>query len=577
MSEKAKDPEVIAKKISHKPIDYEILNRLTDNFGKRFTSQQELSAEQAFWLRISNPTTQPSLRPVRVEVPSELPKVSLVNEILKKIKFQLAQFDSVVKKRTTPNALTEGELGFEHTKAVVNNEIILFLKSLKNIFNVFDKDILNEITEVKIVFDQMEVVVQQSSVDKQCLKIANKELLLENDRLSQQIMSQDIVSTLMNWAKLLSENERLCKEINHVKQVLKDHFDSIKQTRVLQKEQCDSLINKLNLKSAEHKYLKAQIQDKVFVITSLKNDLRKLKGKATFDNAAQIPSATTVVPKMFKLDLEPLAPKLMHNREIHILYLKHTKDQADILRGIVEQAKSKQPLNNKLDFSCKHAKRIQKLLVYVQDTCPSAIRLSETKVVQIVLWYLDSECSKHMIGNRSQLMNFVSKFLGAVRFENDQIARIIGYGDYLLGNVIISRTLREFYENVGISYQTSVARTPQQNGVVERRKRTLVEAARTMLIFSKALLFLWVEAINTACYTQNRSLIRHRYNKTPYELMQHKKLDLSFLHVFGSLCYPINDHKDLGKFDAKANIRIFVGYAPAKKAFRIYNRRTRIM
>ncbi|GKE52836.1 retrovirus-related pol polyprotein from transposon TNT 1-94, partial [Tanacetum coccineum] len=75
------------------------------------------------------------------------------------------------------------------------------------------------------------------------------------------------------------------------------------------------------------------------------------------------------------------------------------------------------------------------------------------------------------------------------------------------------QTLREWYENVGISHQTSVARTPQQNSVTERRNRTLVEAARTMLIFSKALLFLWAEAINTACYTQNRSLIRLRYNK----------------------------------------------------------------
>nr|GEV82459.1 hypothetical protein [Tanacetum cinerariifolium] len=123
----------------------------------------------------------------------------------------------------------------------------------------------------------------------------------------------------------------------------------------------------------------------------------------------------------------------------------------------------------------------------------------------------------------TMLMNFVSKFLGTVRFENDQIANIMGYGDFQLGNVIISR-----------------------NGVVERQNRTLVEAARTMLIFSKASLFFWAKAINTACYTQNRSLIRIRYNKTPYKLMQNNKLDLSFLHVFGSLCYPTNDHEDLG-------------------------------
>ncbi|GKA88020.1 retrovirus-related pol polyprotein from transposon TNT 1-94 [Tanacetum coccineum] len=139
----------------------------------------------------------------------------------------------------------------------------------------------------------------------------------------------------------------------------------------------------------------------------------------------------------------------------------------------------------------------------------------------------------------------------------------------------VNQTLREFYENVGILHQISVARTPQQNGVVERRNQTLVEAARTMLIFSKAPLFLWAEAINTTCYTQNRSLIRLRYNKTPYELMQDKKPNISLFHVFGALCYPTNDNDDLGKLDAKANIGIFVGYALAKKAFRIYNKRTR--
>nr|GEY30865.1 retrovirus-related Pol polyprotein from transposon TNT 1-94 [Tanacetum cinerariifolium] len=113
-----------------------------------------------------------------------------------------------------------------------------------------------------------------------------------------------------------------------------------------------------------------------------------------------------------------------------------------------------------------------------------------------------------------------------------------------------------------------------KNGIGETRNQTLMEAARTMFIFSKAPLFLWAEAINTSCYTQNHSLIRLHYNKTPYELMYEKKPDLSFLHVFGSLCYPTNDSKDLGKLNEKADIGIFVGYVPAKKAFKIYNRRT---
>nr|GEY31805.1 hypothetical protein [Tanacetum cinerariifolium] len=111
--------------------------------------------------------------------------------------------------------------------------------------------------------------------------------------------------------------------------------------------------------------------------------------------------------------------------------------------------------------------------------------------------------------------------------------------------------LKDYFDTIGISYQMSFVRTPQQNGVVDRRNQTLVEAARTMLIFSRAPLFLWAEAIATACFTKNRSIIHHRFNKTPYELINGRKLDISFLHVFDALCYPKNDREDIGKLGAK--------------------------
>ncbi|GJR16207.1 retrovirus-related pol polyprotein from transposon TNT 1-94 [Tanacetum coccineum] len=754
MSEKAKDPEVIAKKISHKPIDYEKLNSLTDDFEK-------------------------------LEVPSELPKVSLVNASLKKLKVHLTHFDSVVKKRTTPNAFEEDVLLTVINTMSWNNDSVniemqtcdscekclnldVELSKSKQAYNdllknysqlekhcisleasmqlkqeVFQNDescVNHNGVEIQEYFEINDLKARLQDKDTTICKLKDtirslskntKEENVNHDKCELEPINEELENSV---AKLLSENKRLCNEINHVKQVFKDQFDSIKQTRIRHKEQSDSLINKLNLKSVENEDLKAQNQDKVFVITSLKNNLRKLKGKEIVENVVHTPSATTIAPGMFKLDLEPLPP-------------------------------------SELDLACKYAIRIQELLLYVQDMCPNAIipnakkvtvkpmnnvkkvrfaepltssnnikqvessntsdsntpvlsstgvkcstrncrsklpgnkkndRISQTPsrnkknkveaqprkvnnsnrvvkpvcdvdvkhslskanskilcatcnksmfdgVVQIVLWYLDSGCSKHMTGNRSHLINFVSKFLGTVRFGNDQIARIIGYGDYQLGNVIISRvyyveglghnlfsvgqfcdadlevafrkntcfirnlegvdllsgsrdtnlytislddmlksssicllskasktkswlwhrrlshlnfvivdnysrftwvkflktkdealaaiikcikniqvrlkatvqnvrtdngttfvnqTLREWYENVGITHQTSVARTPQQNGVVERRNRTLVEAARTMLIFSKAPLFLWAEAINTTCYTQNHSLIR---------------------------------------------------------------------
>ncbi|GKF54302.1 retrovirus-related pol polyprotein from transposon TNT 1-94 [Tanacetum coccineum] len=114
------------------------------------------------------------------------------------------------------------------------------------------------------------------------------------------------------------------------------------------------------------------------------------------------------------------------------------------------------------------------------------------------------------------------------------------------GTEFVNQMLHEYYEKIGVSHKTSVARSLQQNGVVERHNRTLIEAAHTMLIYAKAPLFLWAEAVAAACYTQNCSIIRLRHGKTPYEILHDKLLDLSYFHVFGALCYPTNDSENLG-------------------------------
>ncbi|GJV15945.1 retrovirus-related pol polyprotein from transposon TNT 1-94 [Tanacetum coccineum] len=909
-------------------------------------------------------SSEPTLsgRPTNVEVPKELPKVSMVNTSLKKHKHHLAGFDVAVE---------------QHPQYQEKDTVIKKLKErIKSLSGKMDKDkIKQDLEEIETINIDLDHMV----------------------------------------TKLIAENE-------HLKQTYKQLYDLIKPARIRSKEQCDDLINQVNLKSVEISDLNASLQEKVLVITALKDDLRKLKGKALVDNDVTKHPGD---PKMLKIDVEYLNPRLLNNRSTHSDYLKYTQEVAAILREIVEQGKSHNPLNTSLDSACKYTKQIQELLIIIGQTCPSFnnssgklvvvtqknkdkrvrftepvtssgntniktssssnlvsntpmlsstgvkpstsasgsqpsgntkkykilqtpssthknkveahprkvksslknkdcvvepqgtapvqhsrlnansklkcvkcngcmlsdnhylcvldfinivnaraksksvkkssmrkvwkptgkvftnigyiwrptgrtftivgtacpltrittttevplrkptsldndtskpvvtlvysrkprksktnVPVSKSKVVQIVLWYLDSGCSKYMTGDRSQLTNFVNKFLGTVKFGNDHVAKILGYGDYQIGNVTISRvyyveglghnlfsvgqfcdsnlevafcqhtcfirnlegvdlltgsrgnnlytlslgdmmasspicllskasktkswlwhrrlshlnfgainhlarhglvrglpklkfekdhlcsacamgkskkkphkpksedtnqeklyllhmdlcgpmrvasvngkkyilvivddysrftwvkflrskdeapdfiikflkmiqvrlkvpvrrirtdngtefvnhTLSEYYEKVGISHETSVARSPQQNGVVERRNRTLIEAARTMLIYAKAPLFLWAEAVATACYTQNRSIIRLRHGKTPYELLHDKPPDLSFFHVFGALCYPTNDNENLGKLQPKADIGIFIGYAPTKKAFRIYNRRTR--
>ncbi|GJR40874.1 retrovirus-related pol polyprotein from transposon TNT 1-94 [Tanacetum coccineum] len=159
--------------------------------------------------------------------------------------------------------------------------------------------------------------------------------------------------------------------------------------------------------------------------------------------------------------------------------------------------------------------------------------------------------------SKDEASDFIIKFLKMIQVRLTVTVQRIRTDN---GTEFVNQTLREYYEKIGISHETYVARSLQQNGVVERRNHTLIEDAHTMLIYAKASLFLWAEAVAIACYTQNRSIIRLRHGKTPYELLHDKPPDLSFFHVFGALCYPINDSENLGKLQPKADIGSFIDF-----------------
>ncbi|KAI3707227.1 hypothetical protein L6452_25556 [Arctium lappa] len=143
------------------------------------------------------------------------------------------------------------------------------------------------------------------------------------------------------------------------------------------------------------------------------------------------------------------------------------------------------------------------------------------------------------------------------------------------GTEFKNNKVEEYLESVGISHQYSAARTPQQNGVVERRNRTLVEAARTMLSQSDLPLFLWAEAVSTACYTQNRSMVHRRFKKTPYALIKNRTPTIKYFHIFGCTCFVLNDRENLNKFSAKADEGIFIGYFSTATAFRVYLKKSK--
>nr|GEU60455.1 integrase, catalytic region, zinc finger, CCHC-type, peptidase aspartic, catalytic [Tanacetum cinerariifolium] len=303
-----------------------------------------LFAEQVF---LSQNSEEPNLstRPTQVEVPKELPKVSMVNTSLKKLKHNLASFDVVVKERTTAIAITVGTWGLEHTNA------------------------------------------------------------------------------------------------------------------------------------------------------SLKDTLKKLKGKVVINEAVIL---HPIDPELLKIDVAPLAPKLRNNRTTHYDYLKHTQEETTTLKEIVEHKRSLNPLNNSLNYArvtlptsaSRSQPSVKKLLkrkvwkatgkvftnigykwrptgrtftivrnaypltkitttakVPLRKLIPLESNTLKPVVVQIVLWYLDSDCSKHMTEDHSQLTKFVNKFLGMVKFGNDHMANFMGYGDYQIRNVTILRVY--FVEGLG--------------------------------------------------------------------------------------------------------------------------------
>ncbi|GKD16486.1 hypothetical protein Tco_1205644, partial [Tanacetum coccineum] len=216
----------------------------------------------------------------------------------------------------------------------------------------------------------------------------------------------------------------------------------------------------------------ASLQEKVLVITALKDDLRKLKGNSLVDNdVTKHPSE----PEMLKIDVEPITPKLLNKKTAHSTFIKHTQEDATVLRDLVEHVKSKYPLDQSLKSACRPTGRtftivgnacaltsitittevpLRKPTALDNETFKPVITLvysrkprksktnapvRKSKVIQIVLCYLDSYSSKHMTGDRSQLTNFVNKFLGTVKFRNDHVAKILRYGYYQIGNVTILR------------------------------------------------------------------------------------------------------------------------------------------
>nr|GEU36804.1 retrovirus-related Pol polyprotein from transposon TNT 1-94 [Tanacetum cinerariifolium] len=398
MIEKQNDPKMTEKKVITKPIDYAIINQLLTDFDTWFVPQTELSAEQAFWSQYSVQTDEPNLSATTtiIEAPKELPKVSMVNSCLKKLKFHLASFDMAVKERTTANAITEGTWGFEHTKACFRHDIIPFVKALKELFTSFDQCLIDEVTEVQNVFKQMELAVEQHCEEKNKFRNKMENVLQENDRLLTQALSVEIMNIVVHdnvksaclnvdvyahCVTIESEPKKdfikkecykmLLKKYN----TLEKHCISLEVNDQLTKEifQRNTLSSPESVPNFAELFeineLKAQAQAKDTVILKLKEKLRSLNGDVNERNVKrEVEEIETL-----NIELDHKVTKLLAKNE----HLKQTYKQ------LYDSIKSS---HVRLKEQC--------------DDLINKVNLKSAEVVQIVLWYLDSGCSKHMTEDR---------------------------------------------------------------------------------------------------------------------------------------------------------------------------------
>ncbi|GJX16922.1 putative ribonuclease H-like domain-containing protein [Tanacetum coccineum] len=206
---------------------------------------------------------------------------------------------------------------------------------------------------------------------------------------------------------------------------------------------------------------------------------------------------------------------------------------------------------------------------------PTSVRSINHKIYYLIVTDDYSRFSwVFFLATKDETSGILKTFITGIENQINHKVKIIRYDN---GTEFKNRIMNEFYDMKGIRREFSVARTPQQNGIAERKNKTLIEAARTMLADSKLPTTFWAEAVNTACYAQNRVLVIKPHNKTYYELFLGRKPALNFMRPFGCPVTILNTLDHLGKFDGKSDDGFFVGYSINSKAFRVFNTRTRFV
>ncbi|GJS49306.1 hypothetical protein Tco_0599427 [Tanacetum coccineum] len=441
----------------------------------------------------------------------------MVNTRLKKLKHHLAGFNVVVKERTTATAITEGSWGFEHTKACFRDEIIPFVKALKDLFNTFDQYLIDELSEVQNIFHQMEQAVEQHHLESKTVEVKMNQVLNKNERLLEQVISKDIVNIIVNsFVDNTYVNVHECEKCLQLDFVEKEIYDKLFRSFTTYEKHCISL------------EVDTQLNQEIF------------KG----------------------------------------IILFQIKEEAAVLRDLVDNVQSNYPLDHSLEYACSYRNETPKLdvtLAYSRKPMNSQtnVPVSKPKVVQIVLSYLDFGCSQHNDGYRSNIMrpliwvllqglkdkggfpwlwpNVVHLNFGAINHLARQglvrgLPKLKFEKDHLCSACAMGKSKKKphkpksedtNYEKLYLLH-IDLCGPMHQNGIVERRNRTLIEVARTMLIYAKALLFLWAVALLRFCTPKiiPCGLVPNPPPSTPFVPPLRTDWDLLFQSLFDELLNP---------------------------------------
>ncbi|GJX45816.1 retrovirus-related pol polyprotein from transposon TNT 1-94 [Tanacetum coccineum] len=562
MLAKEYDPISKEKKINTTPINYVELNKLSEDFGKRFVPQQEFSVEQAFWLQTSNPDTkQYDISPVRIEAPSELPK----DILLTVMNSTTVYGDSVnVEIQNSESCDKCFDLDAELLKKQMRMfklDIEPISHRLKNNRDAHEDNLKKTIENIDTIRGLIcpsltkpsEKLVAVTLINK-VMKVSFSEPLTSSSNIHKQVESSKTPDS--NTLVLPSKGLKSSTSATRSQPTRNKKNDRISQTPSSNmKNKVEAQLRRVNLSPNKKNRVKDPICDANIKVYSKRHKQVKAVGlskKAKIvesriannsepnhswgSNATDVPSSSSLVNDR----LSRLFSGTVRFRNDHIAKIMGYGDyqlgnvtisrlaKDGLVRGIPK-------LKFKKDHLClacalgkikksSHQPRAkdtnQEKLYLLHMDLYGLIRVESINGKKYILVIVDDYSQftwVKILRSKDEAPDAIIKCIKNIKVHLNATVSNVRIDN---GTEFVNQTLREFYENVGISHGTSITRTPQRNDVVKRRNQALVEAARII-----------------------------------------------------SLCYLTN--YDLGKLNAKADVGIFVGYAPAKKAFRIYNRRTR--